>query len=1179
MAAPYIDIFASEGSIPFFGIPFPSGQITPGQPGSNLNAALIGMRSTFGFNETPHTFELDFIPSGTGYGHGASGNLPSVNTPLEMYISGFYLNGYVTHADWNSSANGTTVNVNIKDKRTTLDQYKITTDDFGDNLPSGVCSIPREFRLQYGITVDNILTSTTIHSDTYTQADDTKFLEYRRIIERGATYEQMLNAIERVFGSGVRAQLPLISDIQTNIGQDITSLRWKFGIDTLRDAISQITVDTAFDWYWNMSSDSIALINKKTPFSIPEERILEIINAYGGSGIDNVTGISYGTDKVAEPVSIHLLGAHQEGFLNSPKLSAIDGVDTIYDGDPSGSGILIFEPAWSSLTVGFYDAGGFYRTYVPSEKELQCAIKGIEHWTYFKIYQTTSTSASGFGLPSDAGSTAAQHDDFESRLDPRQPLAEILANPDTNFRVISNRRDADSNWVIEFFNRINQHAQRHYGKSYIATDALTRDEDVLFLTDAAWANVENQRQNPSLPFIDDYEISRDYGVFSPFYSPSNGRISAHCRLPAGTVYGPLGEDSPTSFISWTEDAAPFNPSGDGQHYIPVNLSIVGSRVLDPRNDGDFSFEHFPEQTLWCQLPQIAASGFEDNEIFGNLATLVEYVTNLSTSGLEDLINPAELIIPYPHLSGVAVPIRSVKRYGAEYPAVWSSGVPDTITGTRIVVNDDMAPWVEFPEGTQTSVDKLNTRAFDSINSLISIQDDAQYVEIGQVGLPQLSFDTFAIQTPNASGFVGEREHGVNSVSIYYGTGGLTTTYKAQSFYDTPRQPSPLQDRTKSRLEGVIHPIDFIELGDFLTGLGLGTPGPGDQVTQGGNAVLNFDFERQEAAEVTAVNNVFNEQACSKLMNGQEVPAEEQYYVQVTRNAQFAYVETGATFPIGTSVWAHTLNSLQVTVIINPDDNAVNRNKVLATEIDQHSVLVDNQTGGSFVGTLMITNGEGIVRPTNETIRNSSEVTNAGVYCQDGYLNYGDNCVYYHKRVDGEELAYLTGGRKLGGGQIINVEEAPGDGTYNVSILGDPHSRWICQIPSLNDVTMGIDTQAQIAEWGTTQIKPGPASTGFTIVPSVGGGGVAVQIIELADSIIPVGYALDPVIVATVQELTASGTLAFTTYSPVYILPEPSFAAVGDKGTMIIYTPQDDVDGLTDVKYIQLNKSQFIRYTG
>lgn len=1168
MTAPYINVLSNAESIPFYGIEFPSGQITSGQPGSNLSASLISMRANFGFNESPHTFELDFIPEGSGYGHGASGNLPAVNTELEMTISGFYLKGYVTHADWDSGANGTVVRINIKDKRNTLDQYKLTTDDFGDNIPSGICSIPREYRLQHGITEEETRTWEARNiTRTSIEANDSRFLEYRKIIERGATYEQILDSIERVFGSGVRNQLPLISDIQSNIGQDIKSLRWKFGISTLRDAISQITVDTAFDWYWNMSNDSVALINKKTPFVIPESRILDIINGYGGSGIENVTSISYGTDKISEPTAIHMLGAHQEGFINSPKLSAIDGLDTPYDGDQSGSGVLYFEAAWHSLTVGFYDANGFYRTYVPTEKELQCALKGIEHWTYFKIYQTTSTAASGFGLPSDAGSVAAQHSDFQSRLDPRQPLAEILSNPDNNIRVISNRRDQNSNWVLEFYNRVNQHAQRHYGKSYIATDALTRDNDVFFLIDAAWANVENQRQNPGLPFQDDYEISRDYGVFSPFFNPSDGRVSAHCRLPKDTVYGPQGEDSPTSFVNWTEDAPPFNPSGDGQHYIPVTLSVVGSRILDPRKNNDFSFEHFPEQTLWCQLPQMAASGFEQDEIFGTLATLVEYVSSLDTSGLQDVLDPRSMIVPYPVLSGVAVPVRSTKRYGADYPAVWSSGDPDPITGTVVIVDDDLAPWVEFPEGTQTSIQKLNVKAYDNINALISIQQDAQYVQIGQVGLPRLSFDTFANQTPNASGYVGEREHGVNSVSISYGVGGLTTTYKAESFYDTPRKPSPLQDRTRARLEGVIQPIDFIELGDFLTGLGLGEPPDTDidKANPGGTA-LNFDFERQEAAEVIAVNNVFNEAACTKLLNGQNVPVEEQYYCKITRNTDFAFIRTDVTFPVGISTHSHTLNSLQVTVIVNPDSNTVPRDKILSLELDQHTVIIDNQTGSSFTGTLMITNGEGVVRPTRETIRNSSEATDDGVYCQDGYLNYGDACVYYHKRVAGEEFAYLTGGRKLGGGQIIQVQENNGNGTYNVSILGDPHSRWICRIPSLNDVSVAIGAQAQLGEWGTTQIKPGPAATGFTIIPPAsgtgGGGGDAGRILYITDP-----YTSGAT--AVVETLTSNYVGTGTTYSGVYIIPHAEFAQSGDMGMMSLNN---------GVYYIQVNRQKFLTWS-
>jgi hypothetical protein len=1170
MAAPFIQVLSAPGSIPFFGIPFPSGQITAGQPGSNLTAFLVGMRATFGFNENPHTFELDFIPSGQGYGHGASGNLPAVNTELEMTISGFYLKGFVTHANWDSGENGTLLNVIVRDKRNTLDQYKVTTDDLGDNVTSGVCSISREYRLQYGLTewVTRTWDARGV-TKTELEADDSRYLEYQKIIERGATYEQIRNAIERTFGSGIVAKLPTVAEIQANIGQDISSLRWVFGLDTLRDVMSQVTLDTAFDWYWNMSQETIDLINKKTPFSIPESRILSIINGYGGSGIENVTNIGYGTDKLTEPTRVHVLGGYQEGFMNSPLLSPIDGLETIYDGLTSGSGVLLFEGAWQTLTVGFYDSAGYYRTYVPTEKELQMALAGIEQWTYFKKYQTTA-SPSGWALPSDAGHIAAQHDDFQSRLDPRQPISELLSNPAQNIRVISNRRDLNSNWVIEWYNRVAQHAERHYGKSYIATHALVRDNIVFSLMDSAWCNVENQRQTPSLPFTDGYEINRTYGKVSPFYSPSDGRVSAFCVLPSGTVYGRLGEDSPASFISWTEDAPPFNPSGTGEHYIPVQLATVGERVIDPRNNDAFSFEDYPEQTIWCQLPTLAGSGIIQDDVLGSLTTLTQIGLDLEQSGIIDLIDPRDIVVPYTYLSGVAIPVRSNVRYGVFYPTVWASGNPDPIIGSKIVIDDNLSPWVEFPEGIQTSLDKLNTRAFDRINAEISIQVDSQYVEVGQVGLPKISFDTFANQTANASGYYGEREHGVNEVSIYYGTGGLTTTYKAQSYYETAKKPGPLSERTKSRLEGIIQPIDFTDLGDFLTTLGLGDP----QIQQtplggGSTSQLNFDFERQEACEVTAVNLVFDEDAVDDLIAGRYVAPEERYYCVVTRNRQFSYVETGATIPNGISQWGHTLNSLDVSVLVAPDDNTVDRSKILATELDQHTIVIDNQND-TFTGTIMISNREGVIRPTQETIRNSGgDVTDDGAACQDGYLNYGDACVYFHRRVDGEEVAYLTGGRKLSPGMIIQVETARDGGMYDVSIVGDRHGRWIAGISSLNSVSIAIGTRAQISENGTSTVfKPGPTASGYTIIPPAAGGGTPVYIEALTSGGTSGAYA-------TVKELDSNWLTGTESYSGVYILPYPQFAEVGDRGMMTTYNPTGSAN--TNVRYIQLSKSAFLKY--
>lgn len=1166
MTAPYISILSGP-STPFFGIPFPSGQITSGQPGSNLNAYLIGMRATFGFNSEPHTFELDFIPSGTGHGHGASGNLPAINSEIEMQISGFYLKGTITHADWDSSENGTILSIILRDKRTTLDQYKVTTDDI-DDLPSGIVSIPREFRLLNGIT-QNVSRTWPARGVTKTEIEsyDSNFLEYQKIIEQGATYPQIIEAINNRFGSGIANKLPSSSDISPNVGTDINSLRFKFDIVPLREVLDSITLDTAFEWYWNMQTEEVALINKKLPFAIPEDRIISIINGFGGSGIENVKSIAYGVDKASDSTKVVMLGAHQEGIMNSRLLSSIDGLDTIYDGTP-GSGTLLFEAAWSLLTVGFYDANGFYRTYVPTEKELQMALAGIEQWTYFKKYQT-SPSPSGWNLPSDAGSVAAQHPDFQSRLDPRQPIAEILTNPDTNIRVINNRRDIDSNWVLEYYNRISQHAQRHYGKSYVATNALIRNNKVFSVIEAAWCNLENQRMDASLPFTDDYEIDRRYGPIAPFFDVRTNKVSAHCVFPSGTVYGPLGEDSPASFAAWTEDAFPFNPSGTGEHYIPVDISIVGSRVIDPRNDESFSFDSFPEQTIWCQLPAIAASGIIEDSVLGNLATLTELGLQLGQSGIIDLLDPTKVVVPYSYLSGVAIPVRASERYGTTYPATWSSGTSDPLTGDDIVIDEELAPWNEYPEGNDTSIDKLNRRAFDKVYTRMTDQVDSQYVNITQVGLPRISFDTFATQTVNASGLIGEREHGVNEVNITYGAGGLETNYRAQSYFTTPRIPGPLDERIRSRLEGIIQPIDYTELSAFLATLGPVNTGPLNNGNNIGNPtqLINFDFERQEACTCISINNIFNEAACNRLINGQSVNTEERYFVQVDRKRAYVYAETNVTFEVGLNTFGHTLNSLQVTILVVPDDSSINTDNILATELDQNSIVVQNNTGQSFTGTLMIMNREGAIRPTQETIRNGYDVTYQGVVCNDGYLNLNDKCVYIHKRVDGEELAYLTGGRKFNAGTIVTVESSNDNGTYNVSILGDPHGRWIYGVSSLNNVGLSLGLEAPVEGSTGASMRPGPATSGFVIIPPSNGGGIPVQISSLVSAGTSGAYA-------TVTELTASGQLGTQTYSSVWIIPYPEFAEIGDRGIMASYIP---TSGTSTVRYLHINKQAFMVY--
>ena len=119
----------------------------------------------------------------------------------------------------------------------------------------------------------------------------------------------------------------------------------------------------------------------------------------------------------------------------------------------------------------------------------------------------------------------------------------------------------------------------------------------------------------------------------------------------------------------------------------------------------------------------------------------------------------------------------------------------------------------------------------------------------------------------------------------------------------------------------------------------------------------------------------------------------------------------------------------------------------------------------------------------------------------------------------------------------------------------------------------------------SNIKPGPNQQGFVINPPSAGGGTPVEITALTDSDTIPGYPTpeyDPIKLATVVELTGSGVQAETSYTGVYILPDPSYAAVGDKGLMVTYTPQITAGGglalVSNIRYITLNKAEFTKYT-
>ena len=794
-------------------IMFPSGQLPPDEPGRDLEAALIQINATFGFNNTPHAFNTTWVPTRDDPKafHGASGQAPLPGRIIGFTIGEFLVSGEIFHSEYSANSQGTILQINIRDNRRCLDAIKLVTEDLGDNPGSGTISVARGVRITKGFT--------DINGD----ISEELFREYRKVLEQGCTYPQILDAIQLAVDEGEiqfdLGTIPSKEDLEANLGGDAAAIRFNFDGRPLTQALTQILEATAYDWYWSMSEQKVKLINRKVAFELREDELLSIVAQLGAaSGLEQTISLQFGDDLVTQPRRVRLLGAHQEGWLNSPLLGPIDGIDS-----PSSG--VIFEPAWPKFSVQFTDGQGILRSYKPTDIELRAALKSIEHWTYYKKYQTApfnlSLESPGFGTAADAGSIAAQHPDFQSRADPAQPLATLGGNESGSLRLINNRRDAEQNWVLNFYGRIRDHADRFYGRAYLADGLLANSASGAFkLTNAAWGNIENQVEGQTISvagssglFVNNYEINRDLSPLAPFKG-TDDKIASYCVLPSGTVYGSEGEDPPASFGQWTEDYNVGNTPADpgrrertGEHYIPVKLTEVGQLVIDPR-DPLAAFEEYPEGTLLCELPLIAGTGLSENFVFRSLATLVEQELDSTSSGVFDFVDPGMLVDPYIALSGVAIPVTFTERYGMSFPQVWVSGTLATPCDNEIIVIDDQfAPWNFPPQGRTTSLQLMEDRAFRRLQGLIAPAFNAQFSQIELVGLPTISFDSFSNSAPDSNGVIGVRNHGITDVNFTLGGNGIRTNYRIASFFAEFGKDDKLGERQRAILNGIINPID------------------------------------------------------------------------------------------------------------------------------------------------------------------------------------------------------------------------------------------------------------------------------------------------------------------------------------------------------------------------------------
>ncbi len=126
------------------------------------------------------------------------------------------------------------------------------------------------------------------------------------------------------------------------------------------------------------------------------------------------------------------------------------------------------------------------------------------------------------------------------------------------------------------------------------------------------------------------------------------------------------------------------------------------------------------------------------------------------------------------------------------------------------------------------------------------------------------------------------------------------------------------------------------------------------------------------------------------------------------------------------------------------------------------------------------------------------------------------------------------------------------------------------VSSLNNTALSIGSQAPVEGSTGASMRPGPATSGFVIIPpNTGGGGIGAIITSITNPGTSGAYCI-------AKELDASGYLGVRTYSPVYIIPYPQFAEIGDRGIMATFTPTSGTGG-ADVRYIHISRSTFLKY--
>lgn len=753
MNTPFINV-SGQPTFEKLKIDFPSGVFqTP------VVAFLNSFNANFGFNTTPHTFELEYIPADTQEDQASwlrafqADVLPPIGSGVAFFPAGdFFIKGRIKHADYNKSRGGNVLTIRVEDVRTDLDDFFIDT--FGisgsnDSPPVGMIDI------RYWFVQTRIKTITG--NDAEREAGRSRaFRDLRLLEENGASYRQIYEAVrffeeQELTITGLLNSIPRPEIVESQLPFNPDAYRWKFKSQPFLQALSRILADVSYDFYWNMAEGRIDVINRRFPVDIDKNNI-----PVANDPAETIS-LRFGRDEGERATTFRIFGAEMEGIVGCGDLRVESGAygfalpsggpNLEYDlgiqvcevstsPEASGTRVLEFEPGWRNATIKYFSPDGSVREFSPSDRQLAAAIKGIEYFTREvsldnRIDKTTINPTTG---------VTERQFSFTSQ--------------DGKLGELVNRGQPGRSWIIEWYNRVRNFAQNHYSRSYVLkrSAALYDFIDEIETPEEAWSNLENQTDDGS--FADNYKVSDRFKFLAPFWNHEANKLKGFCVLE-NAKWGQDGNGVPGQFNDWNERGT--------TQYVPIEVR-KWNRAEDKFKEEFLAPLKDDEKGIMIRLPNLCWGSNTKHQPDSTLAavpTLDALRTKFQGDTKFDFADPTELLTPFASITGAAIPIRVKRRYGFKFPSIWASG--DGVE--RVIdVREDLAPWNFEPRGVKQSWELMNDEARSALSAGVADRNFVTFAEATKKDLPIISFDSFANQAEAPQGF-GLVTHGVTNLSV------------------------------------------------------------------------------------------------------------------------------------------------------------------------------------------------------------------------------------------------------------------------------------------------------------------------------------------------------------------------------------------------------------------------------